>query len=693
MKTILAEKPSVAKEIAKVLGCTHFKVGYIEGNDYYVTWAFGHLVELAKPDFYGYAAWTAETLPIIPETFILVNKEQYNSTKKEYDKDEGALKQFNIIKTLFHKSKEIIVATDAGREGELIFRYIYQLSGCEKPFSRLWISSLTTEAIQKGFHLLKEGKKYDHLFYSAQSRNEADWLIGLNATRAMSITAQRTLSIGRVQTPTLAIICQRYLENQYFKPSYYYILQAQHVKEAIFFTSHTEKIEVKETAEALLQSLSQIHSARVKEVQQTIQKTQPPLLFDLGALQQEANKTFGYTAEKTLQYAQSLYEAKYLSYPRTSSRYISQDIFRDIPETLTHQPFSAYTSLIEKISQIGLNTKSINDDKITDHHALIITNHYPKNFSKEEEENIYHLVLKQMIMAFGEVTIKDITQAVLQIGQIDFKTKGIKIVSPGWEAYFPKNNEEEKEGEEANEQLLPSLTVGETCAVNEISLLNKKTSPPRLHTDASLLKAMETAGKDIQEEELRQNMKDCGLGTPATRANIIETLIKRSYIERQAKNLLPTMLGQEVYQLVKEKTFASPELTGLWETKLNKIEQADFTRKEFMEGIHSYTKEITAELLAMGKKILPNNFNEVTHFNCPACKEKLKETKYNWQCACGFKLSKIILGKHLREKHLKEILKNRKTFLKGLKSNKTGKLFSATLVLKEDNTTEFSFKS
>ena len=601
MKVIIAEKPSVAREIAKVFGATIKKDGYMEGKGFTFTWAFGHLLQLAPPQEYGFYGWNVHNLPMLPKKFKLSIRKV--KTKDGMVEDPGVRKQLNIIQTLFDEATEIIVATDAGREGELIFRYIYYYLKCKKPFKRLWISSQTDEAIKEGFRNLKPGTDYDTLFNSAHCRSQSDWLVGMNATQALSISSgtRAVLSLGRVQTPTLAMICSRYLENKNFVPQLYYQISIQVDKDEQFFRAiSTENFKTKEEAQLILNQVEDMASGfsqggHILSVEAKPRKEPPPLLHDLSSLQQEANKRNGFTADQTLTILQNLYESKLVTYPRTGSRYIGDDVFAGVPALLEkfkdHADFGKQANFL---AGAKLNKRSVNVKKVTDHHAILPTGETAYHLSTDKQ-TIFNMVIGRTLEAFHQECIKEITKITVQSGA-KFTASGTVISFAGWRAVFNEPDEEKKEEENTT---LPKVREGENLPVTDKALLEKQTKPKPLYNEASLLKALETAGKEIDDEELRYAMKDSGLGTPATRAAIIETLIKRDYILREKKNLMPTQTGLAVYHVVKDHKIAQAELTGNWEKRLEEI-RSGASVTDFQEEIKAYTRTITEELLKAG---------------------------------------------------------------------------------------------
>lgn len=601
MKVVIAEKPSVARELAKVFGANQKKAGYIEGKGYSFTWAFGHLLQLAPPQDYGFYGWKQQNLPMLPQKFKLAVRKV--KTKDGIVDDPAVSKQLAVIKSLFDECSEIIVATDAGREGELIFRYIYYYLKCKKPFRRLWISSQTDEAIKDGFRNLKPGTDYDTLFNSAHCRSESDWLVGMNATQALSISAgnKAVLSLGRVQTPTLAMICNRFIETKNFVPEIYFQVAIQLQKEDAFFRAiSTKNYKTREEAEAIMAQVldvaaGHINGGLIANVEAKAKKEPPPLLHDLSSLQQEANKKKGYTADQTLGILQNLYESKLVTYPRTGSRYIGDDIFATVPSLIakfTNHPLFGKDAAF--LSNNKLNKRSVNAKKVTDHHAILPTGEHAGHLSADRQA-VYDMVVGRMIEAFHQECLKETTKITVTSGA-DFVANGTVIQSAGWRSVFNDKDEEKKDEDNAT---LPKVTKGEALNISNKAVLEKQTKPKPLYTEATLLKALETCGKDIEDEDLRYAMKDSGLGTPATRASIIETLIKREYISREKKNLVPSKKGLAVYEVVKNKKIAQAELTGQWEKRLEEI-RSGASVTDFKAEITDYTKNITQELLVAG---------------------------------------------------------------------------------------------
>ena len=682
---MIAEKPSVAKDIARIIGATQRNDGYLSGNGYMVTWAFGHLIQLAMPEAYGVANFRRESLPIIPADFQLIPRQV--KAEKGYKADPGVLKQLKVIKEVFDQCDRIIVATDAGREGELIFRYIFHYLSCHKPFVRLWISSLTDRAIREGMENLQPGERYDNLYLAAKSRSEADWLIGINATQALSVAAgQGVFSLGRVQTPTLMMICDRYLENKNFVPTKFWQLKASTASGGIGFTAQsTARWEQQPEAIAALQRVKDAGQFMVKSVERKEAAQEPPLLYDLTTLQKEANTKLNFSADKTLSIAQSLYEKKVMSYPRTGSRYISEDVFEEMPERIALlERYPRFAGYAAGLNGTTLNRRSVNDGKVTDHHALIVTENLPGELSKDERA-VYELVAGRMLEAFSGKCVKDITTALLSAGDTGFMVKGAVMKTAGWRAVFS-----EQDTEDEDTATLPPLQEGQTLPLSGVDLLEKQTKPKPLHTESSLLAAMENAGKELEDAELKASLKDAGIGTPATRAAIIETLFARQYIVREKKNLVPTDKGLAVYRIVKDKKIADVEMTGMWETALAKIEAGSMDADTFRKGIEVYAAQITAELLSVQL-----SFASGETCPCPKCGSgRILFYPKVAKCSnvdCTLTIFRNKCDKQLTDKQIVELVTKRKTgLIKGFKG-KNGKAFDASLVLDEQFNVAFSF--
>ena len=683
---IIAEKPSVARDIARIVGATSKQDGYMEGCGYVVTWAMGHLIALAMPETYGFSAYKAEDLPIRPNPFQLVVRQVRKD--KEYVSDPAALKQLKMIRSCFDKADRIIVATDAGREGELIFRYIYHHLGCRKPFDRLWISSLTDKAIREGLSNLKPGSHYDNLYHSAKARSEADWLVGINASRALSIARKGGYSLGRVQTPTLAMVCRRYIVNRDFSSVPFWKLSVLTEKEGLSLKAiGSRNYENEASAQTALAALRSQSRLKVELVARKVGGTPPPLLYDLTALQKDANKRHGFSADKTLSIAQSLYEKKITTYPRTGSRYISEDVFEEIPTLLrkTGIPLSN-----------PLNRHSVDNAKITDHHAIIPTGETPSGLSADEA-TVYQMVVNRFVEAFSPNSEEERMLVRFTDCTNTFTWKACRQISLGWKAVQKElvTDAEKKETENDDELVLPSLpdlTEGEVLSLVSAEITEHKTKPKPLYTEATLLSAMENAGKEIEDAESKKAMAACGIGTPATRANIIETLILRDYIRRDKKAIIPTEKGLAVYEIVKDKKIANAEMTGSWELALAAIEAGMMPSDKFSQGITSYVSTICEELLS-----LTPEQKSYPVYRCPKCGQQsvgiyAKVAKCRHE-SCGFHVFREVCGILLSEDNIRDLISSGRTpILKGLTS-KVGKKFNARLVLGQDYTTSFEFEN
>lgn len=701
MKTIIAEKPSVAKEIAHIVGADKREEGYMQGNGYYVTWAFGHLVQPAMPETYGMKGFHAENLPVIPDPFVLVPRQV--KIENGYKPDAGVLAQIKIIGKLFDSSERIIVATDAGREGELIFRYLYAYLGCRKPFDRLWISSLTDTAIREGLQNLRDGKEYDNLYHAAKARSEADWLVGINGTQALTIAAGRgTYSVGRVQTPTLGMVCERYWEHKRFESKPFWQVHFGVVDadsgNILKFTSANRWAD-KGTATDIYNKVKDTGSAIITKVATKRKVEKAPLLYDLTTLQKEANSQHGFTAEHTLSIAQKLYEAKFITYPRTSSRYISDDVFATLPKLFknleNHSEYGEKVKFLPGSEDYSKN--SVNAAKVTDHHALLITENAAIGLFKDEKI-VYDMILCRMIEAFSADCIKDITSVSAQVDhEVEFGISGSIIRQTGWRALSlkEKNNRQDKDADatdnEVKEQVIPNWQEGQHISFSGSTITEGKTKPKPLHTESTLLAAMETAGKEIEDDTMRQAIKDCGIGTPATRAAIIETLLKREYMVRQQKKLVPTEKGLALHSVVKNMAIANVEMTGKWEAELAKIERGEASADGFTHSIEGYTREITAELLGCDRLFSHKD----SGCQCPKCKQGIMQFFGKVvRCSnkeCGMPVFKQVAGKLLTDADITDLLTKGKTRTLNGFTSRQGKSFSATIAFDENFNTKFVF--
>lgn len=589
MIVCITEKPSVAKDIAQILGASDRHQGYYEGNGYQVTWTFGHLCTLKEPNDYTerWKMWSLGALPMIPPRFGI----------KLID-DEGIKRQFNVIETLIKSADEVINCGDAGQEGELIQRWVMQKAKCDKPVKRLWISSLTDESIREGFKSLKQQEDFDSLYYAGLSRAIGDWILGMNATRLYTLKYSQNrnvLSIGRVQTPTLALIVNRQREIENFIPEDYWEIKTLYRNTT--FNSTKGRYKSEEEANAVIE---QIKSSPLTITSITTKKGKeaPPRLFDLTSLQVECNKKYAFSAEETLRYIQSLYEKKVTTYPRVDTTYLSDDIYPKVPgilEKLT--PYAEYVKPILAGGKIPKSKKVFDNSKVTDHHAIIPTNMEPQRVPLTREEKlVYDLVARRFIAAFYPDCEYSSTTVMAEINKAEFKATGRQILSNGWrELYIKDKNTEEKSEDDSND-LMPEFVEGESGA-HEPSLLKKATQPPKLYNEGTLLRAMETAGKLVEDDELREAMKENGIGRPSTRAAIIETLFKRRYIRKEKKNLIATQAGISLVDTIKDELLKSAKLTGIWENKLRKIERREYDASSFINELKEMVSKIVVDVL------------------------------------------------------------------------------------------------
>ncbi len=665
MKVCIAEKPSVAKEIAEVLGAKQRKEGYFEGNGYQVTWSFGHLCELKEPHEYdsAYREWNLNMLPILPQKFGIKLK-----------KNNGIEKQFNTIATLFANADEIINCGDAGQEGELIQRWIISKANCKKPLKRLWISSLTEEAIREGFKKLKDGKDYESLYFAGYSRAAADWLLGMNATRLYTIkygNGKQVLSVGRVQTPTLAMIVNRQIEINNFKPSVFFELKT--IYRDVVFNGNIERFyeKSKSKGEEILASIKDT-PLEITSVETKKAKENAPRLFDLTSLQVECNKKFGYSADDTLKTIQNLYEKKLVTYPRVDTTYLPNDVYPKIAGILGSM--ENYQQLITPLlsKPIRKSTKIFDDKKVTDHHAIIPTNVKAQGLSGNEAQ-VYDVIAKRFIAAFYPDCEVANTTVLAKVKDIEFKATGKQILDPGWRIVY--NKEVSSEGEQDDIQLLPAFKNGETGPHNAY-LAEGKTSAPKHFTEATLLRAMETAGKQIDDDELRELMKDNGIGRPSTRAAIIETLFRRDYIRRERKNLIPTSTGIELIGVINNELLKSAEMTGNWEFKLRQIEKGQYQAEAFLQEMKKMINELVIQVRSESKKqitaeptIIETNSAKAKEIICPKCKigNVLKGKKSygcsKWKDGCNFRLPFEFMGKKINDLIIEELSKKGETSL------------------------------
>lgn len=585
MIVCIAEKPSVGREIANVLGANAKKDGYFEGNGYQVTWTFGHFCTLKEPHEYTpqWKRWSLDLLPMIPPRFGI-----------KLIENDGVKKQFSVIEKLMANATEVINCGDAGQEGELIQRWVMQKAGCKCPVKRLWISSLTEDAIRDGFKKLKDQTEFDKLYEAGLSRAIGDWLLGMNATRLYTVKYgqnRSVLSIGRVQTPTLALIVNRQLEIENFKPEPYWELKT--VYRETTFSVTKGKFSTQEEGEQFLSEISE-SLFEVTDVTTKKGEESAPRLFDLTALQVECNKKFAFSAEDTLKTIQSLYEKKLTTYPRVDTTYLSDDIYPKVEPTL--KGLAGYEELVKPIlaGKIPKSKKVFDNSKVTDHHAIIPTGVRANNMSGNEQR-VYDLITRRFIAVFYPNCKVSTTTVLGEANKIEFKTTGKQILDPGWRVVFEKKTaqqlQEEEDSEKDEENILPDFQKGES-GPHVPALSEKWTQPPKYYTEATLLRMMETAGKLVDNDELRDALKENGIGRPSTRAAIIETLFKRNYIRKERKNLLATVTGVQLIQTIQEELLKSAELTGLWENKLRKIEKREYEPKVFLDELKEMLTQI-----------------------------------------------------------------------------------------------------
>ncbi|HNW69774.1 MAG TPA: DNA topoisomerase 3 [Bacteroidales bacterium] len=691
MKVCIAEKPSVAKEIARILQANTRKDGYYEGNGFQITWTFGHLCTLKNPDDYTpeWKPWRMNALPMIPPRFGI-----------KLIENDGVLKQFNTIKKLFEDCDEVINCGDAGIEGELIQRWVLKKAECSKPLKRLWISSMTDEAIKEGFEKLKDGTDFDRLYAAGNARAIGDWLLGMNASRLYTLKyagGKGVLSIGRVQTPTLALIVRRFEEIQRFVSKPFWEIKTTY--RDVVFTATIGRFDTVEEATRIIEeiktSLFEIASFEQKKGTEA-----PPKLFDLTALQVECNKKFSYTAEDTLKYIQSLYEKKMVTYPRVDTTFLPTDMYPKIEGILKNmEPYANFTApLLGK--PIKKSKKVFDDTKITDHHAIIPTGVKPGGLIPEEKR-VYDMIARRFIAVFYPDCIVSNTTVIGMAGAHEFKATGKVILEDGWRVLYPKkDNEKEGENEPSEDQIMPHFEKGEK-GPHTPDLLEKQTQPPKLHTEATLLRAMETAGKQVEDEELRELMKENGIGRPSTRANIIETLFKRKFITREKKNLVPTQTGIQLINTIQNELLKSAELTGLWEKKLRQIEKGAYDPKNFLDEMKEMVTQLVCEVkrenyktIAIEQDVVPEEKSigkdektvppekrkpasekviDMAALTCPKCKKgTMLKGKTAYGCSeykngCHFKVLFEQYGKVLNEKQIFALIqKGKSPKIKGL---------------------------
>lgn len=698
MKVCIAEKPSVAKDIAEVIGASQRNDGYYEGNGYQVTWTFGHLCTLKEPHDYNenWKYWKLEDLPIVPPNFGI-----------KLIPNQGVEKQFNTIAHLVQNCEEVINCGDAGQEGELIQRWVLLKAKCKAPIKRLWISSLTEEAIREGFDQLRESTQYDNLYAAGSARAIGDWMLGINGTRLFTKKfgqGKSTLSIGRVQTPTLAMIVARQKEIDSFNVQDYWELKTKYKEQE--FHCQIDRLKTEDRAQKGLDYLKE-KEFEITSFEQKEGKEGNPRLYDLTSLQVDGNKKFGFSADETLKHIQNLYEKKLVTYPRVDTTYLSEDIHPKVPNIL--RGLTYYSRLTEPLlsKPIPKSKQVFDDKKVTDHHAIIPTGVTPSGISPDEQK-IYDLICKRFIAVFYPPCIVSNTTVLGKVGDLEFKATGKQILKPGWRAIYDTGKKEKADKQE--ESIMPHFEEGEK-GPHEPYIHKGKTSPPKYYTEATLLRAMETAGKQVDDEEMRELMKDNGIGRPSTRANIIETLFRRKYIEKKRKNIIATPTGISLIDTIQNELLKSAELTGDWERKLRLIEKGEYELDVFKQELYKMVRELTDEVIfntyrpiqffqeakkAEPKKRAPKKAISFDEVDCPKCKSsKLVKGKTAVGCkefkACGFKIPFELHGKKLTDKQLVDLItKGKTTTIKGIPNPAGGEKISGKFSLDDTLNVQFT---
>jgi DNA topoisomerase III len=712
-KTLLiAEKPSVGQDLARVLpGPFQKQEGYLEGPEHVITWAVGHLVQLAEPDEYDprFKRWTMEDLPIVPERFKLVIR------------DERSRKQMSVVTTQLKRDDiDLVVnACDAGREGELIFAYLYEKAGAQKPVKRLWLSSMTNAAIREALGTLRSAEEMESLEQAARSRSEADWIVGMNATRAATIRLRSSfdgaVSLGRVQTPTLAIVARREEEIKAFKPEPYWLVDAtfeadpERVYAGRFHAGTKPRIATEAEALSIVEACEG-KTATISKLETKEQRERAPMLYDLTTLQREANTRYGFSAKRTLAAAQRCYEEhKALTYPRTSSRYLTKDMVPEIKPTAelvgARTEYAKAAQYVTGLDALPLG-RVVNDAKVTDHHAIIPTkSEHDLDRMGSDDKRIYDMVTRRFLAVFHPEAVFENTRVETTVpageserdGGFVFRTRGKLLLVPGWRGVYEEPasagagkasaGAKDSDEDEGTDQQLPKLARDERVKVREVASARKETKPPRRYSDASLLAAMETAGKLVDDDELREAMKDSGIGTPATRAAIIERLISVGYLERDGRSLVATEKGLNVIRLLGEHALTSPGLTGDWEHRLGKIERGEDSREKFMGDIAGFAKETIGEL---DEKLKDVRIPRTSLGPCPVCGHEIKENRKGYSCwarndpGCGFVIWKGKAGKQLPVEVARELIRSGYTAraITGFKG-RSGRSFRAHLALEQ----------
>lgn len=695
MKLVIAEKPDMARKIAAVIGADENKREWLEGNGYCVTWMYGHLLTLKVPEAQG--KWTLEALPIIPERWLL---EPLPEAKEQ---GKGRRSRLDVIRDLMQRCDSFIEATDAGREGELIFRNLYEYMNIRKPFERLWVNSLTEESIRDGFRNLHRSGEFDGLAKAARQRERADWIVGVNATRAFTLAlgSDGVMSLGRVQTPTLCIICDRYVENKRFKPEKYWYIRGESQKGGMVLPWRgTDRYMSQNEADDAYYKVKRCGRIHVDEIKTERKTEQPPLLYDLGALQKAANAKYSYKMDLTQASAQSLYEKQLITYPRTGCRYIPEDVFRTMPDIIRRfTGHEEYGAAAKAILGGALNRRSVNETKITDHHALLPTGKKAEGLS-EEDANVYDLIVSRMLEAFSPVCIADVTSVKLSSAGVPFEAKGRKDVSLGWRAVTRQGDYESVDLEDVDEvaitmRPLPDLAEGEDLVVDKADLIEDVTKPRPLLTDSTLLTAMENAGRRSDDKDVVDALKDIGIGTVATRSEIKSTLIdRRHYVTYQGKKLVPTKLGLNVYSAVRDRSIASVELTARWEIALEEIAEGKREEETFENDIKRYTGGMVKNLLKGEKLEAVRNAIQADKLKCPKCGSEISLGEKSAWCrnkACNLAIWRNVAGKRLGDETMRKLIRDGQTGLVSGFKSKSGNTFDAYLKMDPDGRVSFEF--
>lgn len=711
MIVLIAEKPAFGADLARIIGAKQRHDGYIDGGTVNgeaaaVTWAFGHLLEIDEGDHNRSLHWQAGNLPVLPSSFGL------RVATKDGEPDTGKQKQLKTIETLFANASTIVNCGDAGREGELIQRYIYEYvcnlnPRCRKPVLRLWVSSNTDEAIRKGLASLRPSSEYDSLFLAGKARNEADWLVGLNATEALTLAIRkanpvdrRVFSLGRVQTPTLALVCKRYLENKNFVPTPFWnvrILTESQGKP--FHIQSVKRYDTYEEASSVAKRCSN-SLVTVTEAKHEPREVKAPLLHDLTSLQKEASRRYDYSPDETLSILQDLYEKKLVTYPRTGSQFIPYDMMKTIPRRLAQLASSLPQGHLKDVAQSlaatpfgGLNRRSVNDGKVTDHHALLLEGKGADGLN-QRETNIYMLVAERMMEAFSPSCETIVSSYRFTCGGEKFSASSTLVEKPGWKAVLgegekdtgKKTNEDNNDPDKVPEEKLPDLKEGAILSAKKVETLEGKTKPKPLYTYDTLVDAMKYAGKEVDDEEIKSTLQECGIGTVATRASILSILVnQRHFLKKEGKKIVPTEVGLETYMLVKDMTISDVEMTGRWEIALSAIADGKMNPADFDKNIRTYTSKITSQLfgLSIGNEMVRAAAADA--ITCPLCHSVIRVWDDKAICSnreCGLYFNRTVFRKHLSTSTVKHLLENGYTGLvKGFISTKTGKPFNAWLKL------------